>query len=121
MLAHRQVSADHHDGESNHEILDVRRVRLIPVEVDRNSIACGQEPYILHLCRELEEELPLHKTLVRDHQEIHRHLRNLSEKVQDALICAEIDKLGILRSSQVSQVSISASRVCDLINADGCD
>jgi hypothetical protein len=121
MLAHGQVPTDDYDPESDDETLSARRIRLIPVKVERIPIACGQEPYILHLCRELEEELALHKTLVKDHQEIHEHLRNLSEKVQDALLCPQFDKLGILRSSQVSQVSLLSSRVYDLINADGWD
>ena len=121
MLAHGQVPADDYDPESDDETLNARRIMLIPVKVERIPIACGQEPYILHLCRELEEELALHKTLVKDHQEIHGRFRNLSEKVQDALLCPEFHKLGILRSSQVSQESILSSRVCDLINADGWD
>jgi hypothetical protein len=118
MLAHGQVPAGDYDPESDDETLNARPIRLIPVKVKRIPIACGQKPYILHLCRELEDELALHKTLVKDHQEIHERLRNLSEKVQDALLCPEFHKL---RSSQVSQESILSSRGCDLINADGWD
>jgi hypothetical protein len=121
MLAYGQVPADDCDPESDNQTLNAELREWIPLKVKRNPIACGQEPYILHLCRELEEELALHKTLVKDHQEIHKHLRNLSEKVQDALLCSEFHKLGILRSSQVSQESILPSRVCDLTNANGWD
>jgi hypothetical protein len=63
MLAHGQVPTDDYDPESDDETLSARRIRLIPVKVERIPIACGQEPYILHLCRELEEELALHKML----------------------------------------------------------
>jgi hypothetical protein len=121
MLAYGQVAADDYDLESIDQTLNAKRIRLIPVKVKRIPIACGQQPYVLHLCRELEEDLALHKTLVKHHQEIHEHLRSLSEKVQDALLCPQFDKLGILRSSQVSQVSVFSSRVYDLINADGWD
>lgn len=121
MLASSQVSLSHCDPEPDDEMLNVRCIRLFRVKFDQTLIARGQEPYILHLCRELKDELALPGTLFKDRQETHEYLADLSQRIQTFLLSPEFERLEDPRCSQNNQVQTLTPQVCALMIADGCD
>jgi hypothetical protein len=121
MLAPSQVSHSHCDLESDDEMLDARCMRLFQVKFDKRLIARGQEPYILHLCQELTDELALPGTLFKDRQETHGYLADLSQRIQGFLLSPEFERLKDLRCSQNNQVQILTPQVCAMIIVDRCD
>ena len=106
MLAREQVSNSCCNVESDGEELSAKSIRLFRVRFVEAPVACGRGLYILHLCRELQNELGLLRKLSINHLGIPRQLQELLDKIRNLLLSPGFGKLKELEPSQHQKVQI---------------
>lgn len=106
MPAREQVPNSCCNVESDGEELSAKSIRPFRVRFVEAPVACDRGFYILHLCRELQNELGLLQTLSINHLGIPRQLQGLLEKIRNLLLSPGFDKLKELEPSQHQRVQI---------------